>query len=86
MKSPRWVRPAGFFCLFSAYNTGSPSSIAPFEYIIIVWALIIGWFLWGETFNFKGFIGLFLIVSAGIYTFFREAKLNQSITIDKPLR
>ena len=26
----------GFFCLFSAYNNGTPSSIAPFEYIIII--------------------------------------------------
>ena len=76
----------GFFCLFSAYNIGSPSTIAPFEYIIIIWALIIGWFLWGDTLTAKGFIGLFLIVSAGIYTFVREAKLNQNISIDKPLR
>jgi len=76
----------GFFCLFSAYNNGSPSVIAPFEYVIIVWALIISWVVWSETLTFKGYIGLFLIVSAGIYTFFRETKLNKKISIDKPLR
>ena len=76
----------GFICLFSAYNMGSPSAIAPFEYVIIIWGLIIGWFLWSDTLNFKGFLGLILIVSAGIYTFFREAKLNKKITVDKPLR
>ena len=76
----------GFFCLFSAYNMGSPSAIAPFEYVIIIWGLIIGWFLWSETLNLKGFIGLFLIVSAGIFTFLRETKLNKKISIDKPLR
>jgi len=76
----------GFFCLFSAYNLGSPSAIAPFEYVIIIWGLIIGWYLWADTLNSKGFIGLILIVFAGIYTFFREAKLNKKITIDKPLR
>ena len=76
----------GFLCLFSAYNIGSPAAIAPFEYIIIFWALIIGWLLWGETFDLKGFIGLFLIVSAGIFTFIRESKLNKNISIDKPLR
>ena len=65
---------------------GSPPSIAPFEYIIIIWALIIGWFLWGDTLNLKGSIGLVLIVSAGIYTFVRESKLNKQISIDKPLR
>ena len=76
----------GFFCLFSAYNIGSPSAIAPFEYVIIIWGLVIGWFLWSDTLNFKGFIGLFLIVVAGIFTFLREAKLNKKISIDKPLR
>ena len=76
----------GFLCLFSAYNIGSPSVIAPFEYIIIVWGLIISWFIWGETLNFKGYIGLLLIVGAGIYTLMRETKLNQQISIDKPLR
>ena len=76
----------GFFCLFSAYNSGAPSAIAPFEYIIIVWALIIGWLLWGETLDYKGFIGLTLIILAGIYTFVRESKLQKSLSIDKPLR
>ena len=76
----------GFFCLFSAYIMGSPSVIAPFEYVIIIWGLIIGWFLWSDTLEFKGFIGLFLIVSAGIFTFLREAKLNKKISLDKPLR
>tara|TARA_Y100001970_G_scaffold292316_1_gene433095 strand:+ start:3502 stop:4449 length:948 start_codon:yes stop_codon:yes gene_type:complete len=77
---------AGFFCLFSAYNIGSPPSIAPFEYIIIIWSLIIGWVLWSETLTIKGFCGLILIISAGIYTFLREAKLNKKISIDRPLR
>ena len=76
----------GFFCLFTAYNTGSPSVIAPFEYILIVWALIIGWFLWSETLTIKGIVGLILIILAGIYTFLRESKLNKKISIDKSLR
>ena len=77
---------SGFFCVFTAYNIGSPSAIAPFEYIIILWAILISWFIWGETLNFKAYFGLFLIISAGIYTFLREAKLNKNISLDKPLR
>ena len=76
----------GFFSLFGAYNIGSPASVAPFEYVIILWVLLISWFLWEETLNLRGFIGLFLIIFAGLYTFFREAKLNRQISIDKPLR
>ena len=76
----------GFLCLFGAYNLGSPASIAPFEYVIILWAILISWLVWGETLNFKAYLGLFFIISAGIYTFIRETILNKQISIDKPLR
>jgi len=76
----------GFLCLFHAYNIGSPSSIAPFEYLMIFWAVLISWFLWGETLNTRGYVGLLFIISAGIYTFIRESKLNKQISINKPLR
>ena len=75
-----------FLCIFQAYRIGSPPSVAPFEYILIIWSLIISWIIWKETLNFQGFIGLGLIVFAGIYTFIRESKKDVQITIDKPLR
>ena len=75
-----------FLSIFQAYRIGSPPSVAPFEYILIVLSLILSWIIWKETLNFKGFIGLGLIVFAGIYTFIRESKKNVQITIDKPLR
>ena len=76
----------GFLCLFGAYNIGSPATIAPFEYVIILYAILISWFVWGETMNLKAYIGLFFIISAGFYTFLREMNLNKNISIDKPLR
>ena len=75
-----------FLCIFQAYRIGSPPSVAPFEYILIVLSLILSWIIWNETLSFKGFIGLGLIVFAGIYTFIRENKKHVQITIDKPLR
>ena len=75
-----------FLCIFQAYRIGSPPSVAPFEYILIIWSLIISWIIWNETLNVKGFIGLGLIVLAGIYTFIRERIKQVQITIDKPLR
>ena len=75
-----------FLCIFQAYRIGSPPSVAPFEYILILWSLILSWIIWDETLNFKGFLGLALIISAGIYTFIRERKKQIQITIDKPLR
>ena len=76
----------GFLSLFRAYNIGSPASIAPFEYIMIFYGILISWFLWGETLTFRAYFGLFLIIIAGVYTFLRESSLNKLVTIDKPLR
>ena len=76
----------GFFCLFTAYNIGSPSAIAPFVYIIILWAIIISWIIWEDTLEPKAYLGLTFIIMAGIYTFIRESKLNKELSINKPLR
>ena len=75
----------GFLCIFQAYRIGSPPSVAPFEYILILWSLILSWIIWEETLNFNGFLGLGLIISAGIYTFIRERKKQIQITLDKNL-
>jgi len=76
----------GFLCVFQAYRIGSPPSVAPFEYIIILWGLIISWIIWDQTLSVRGYIGLILIVLGGIYTFIRESHKNVKITINKPLR
>ncbi len=75
-----------FLCIFQAYRIGSPKSVAPFEYILFLWSLILSWMIWGETLNFKGFLGLLFIVIAGIYTFYRERKKHIKFTIDQPIR
>ena len=50
----------GFLCLFGAYNIGSPAAIAPFEYIIILWAILISWFIWGKLLILKHILVYFL--------------------------
>ena len=75
-----------FLCIFEAYRIGSPPSVAPFEYILIVWSLILSWIIWKETLNFKGYIGLFFIVFGGFYTLIRERKKHIQITTNKPFR
>ena len=75
-----------FLCIFQAYRIGSPPSVAPFEYILIVLSLILSWVIWKETLTTKGYIGLIFIVIAGFYIFFREKHKHIQVTLDKPLR
>ena len=75
-----------FILIFSAYRIASPAVVSPFEYSILIWSSLSGWFFFNETLDLKTLIGMFLIVSGGIYIFIREKAQDQSIVTEKPLR
>ena len=75
-----------FLSIFTAYRISSPAVISPFEYTILIWASLSGWFIFDEIPGIRTFVGMFLIVTGGIYIFIRENIKDQSIVTDKPLR
>ena len=75
-----------FLILFTAYRIASPAVISPFEYSILIWASLSGWFFFDEIPNTRTFVGMFLIVCGGIYIFIRENIKDQPIVTEKPLR
>jgi len=77
---------AAFLLLFSAYRIASPAVISPFEYSILVWSSLSGWFFFDEIPGIRTIFGIILIVCGGIYIFIREKAQDQSIVTEKPLR
>ena len=77
---------AGFLLIFNAYRIGKPFVIAPFEYTILLWSIFYGWLIWDESVTVRSWIGMVMIVAAGIYLFYRERVNEQEITMDQPLR
>lgn len=75
-----------FVLTISAYRLGKPFIVAPFEYILLVWAIIYGWLFWDEVVSLRSWIGIIMIVTGGIYIFYREKINDQNLSIDKPLR
>ena len=75
-----------FVLTFSAYRVASPAVVSPFEYSILLWSSLSGWFFFNEIPDSKTIIGMLLIVFGGIYIFIREKAQNQSIVTEKPLR
>ncbi len=75
-----------FLFLFSAYRIASPAVVSPFEYSILIWSSLSGWFFFNEIPDLKTIIGIILIVCGGIYIFIREKAQDQSIATEKPLR
>ena len=75
-----------FLLIFSAYRIASPAAVSPFEYSILIWSSLSGWFFFNEIPEVKTLIGMILIVCGGIYIFIREKVQDQSIVTEKPLR
>jgi len=75
-----------FYFVFSAYSIASPSVVSLFEYSLIIWSIIIGYLLFNDIPNIRTFIGVILIVSAGIYIYIREKVKDQYIATENPIR
>jgi len=52
------VASLSFYFVFSAYSIASPSVVSLFEYSLIIWAIIIGYFLFNDIPTIRTFIGV----------------------------
>ena len=68
---------AAQFFLTKAYAIALPSLIAPFEYTALIWAALIGYFVWGDVHDLPAIAGALLIVGSGIYIIHRETLLQR---------
>ncbi len=80
------VASISFFCVFSAYSIASPSIVSLFEYSYIIFAMIAGYILFKTIPEPRTFLGAAIIISAGVYIYFREKVRGQMIATDTPNR
>ncbi len=67
---------AAQFAMTHAYRLAEVSVIAPFDYMHIFWAALLGFFIWGEVPGNTLWIGVPIVMASGIYILFREAHLG----------
>jgi len=65
----------GYFFSIQVMRTGDVSFTAPFRYTGLVWALVLGWFVFGDWPGWLTLMGAAIVVGTGIFTFYRERKL-----------
>jgi len=58
----------GQFLLTKGYSLAPAAKVGPFSYSNVVFAMVLGWVLWGESLDFLTWVGAFLICIAGIIT------------------
>ena len=59
-----------------AYRKGEASLLAPFEYSAIIWTTALGALIWAEMPDAWDFLGILILVGAGLYIWHREMKLG----------
>ena len=65
---------AAQFGFIHAFRIAPISSLAPFDYCGLVWAILAGFFIWGDVPDVPTILGGALIISMGLVTLYRENK------------
>lgn len=68
----------GYQFIIMATRQGDFSMVAPFRYTALVWALVLGYLIFGDIPDIAMSIGASAIVLSGLYTFHREHRLGRS--------
>lgn len=68
-----------FVAITRALSLAPASVLAPFQYASIVWAVIIGWMVWGDVPTTAIVLGNLLIVASGLVVFWREAVRGRNV-------
>ena len=80
--SAAFIAVAYYFAI-QAMRHGDVAVVAPFRYSVIIWAIIVGFLVWGDIPDALTLIGTTIIIITGIYTFYRERRLaRQSASAD----
>ena len=83
MKNSFFILLAAFFIIFGYYTAvlvmrlGEISFISPFRYSAILFALILGFFLFEETPDINAAFGIFVIIVSGVVLLYRNERRNR---------
>ena len=66
----------GQILLTQGYRYADTSLLAPFEYTTMLWALVIGWFIFGQLPQAAVIVGGLIVAAAGVFVIWRERQLG----------
>jgi len=62
----------GYQCVIMALRAGDISAVAPFRYSALLWAMLLGYLVFGDRPDAMMVTGASVIVLSGLYAFYRE--------------
>ncbi len=76
----------GYVFSVMVMRVGQISFVAPFRYTGLIWALVLGWLVFGDWPAPLTLLGAAIVVGSGVFTLYREAQLNRRIAADAKAR
>ncbi len=61
------IAAVGLTLLTHAYRVAPSSAVAPFEYSFMFWGVLWGWLFWRDLPDALGWLGIAVIIAAGLY-------------------
>ena len=66
----------GYVLSVTSMRVGDVSAVSPFRYTVLIYAVILGYLVFGDVPDATTFIGAGIVISAGLYTLWRETKVS----------
>jgi drug/metabolite transporter (DMT)-like permease len=65
------------FCVNRSLKLAPASTVVPYQYSMIIWAVMFGYFVFGDVPSAATIAGAAIIIGAGLYIFLRERELGR---------
>ena len=75
---------AALLCVNRSLKLAPASIVVPYQYSMIVWAVMFGYFVFGDVPSIATIAGAAIIIGAGFYIFLRERDLGRGETVVSP--
>src|SRR5580698_9524558 len=75
---------SALLCVNRSLKLAPASVVVPYQYSMIVWAVIFGFVVFGDMPAWPTIAGAAIIIGAGLYIFLREQKLGREDTVVSP--
>ncbi|MDX1822913.1 MAG: DMT family transporter [Paracoccaceae bacterium] len=76
----------GYVFSVMVMRVGEISFVAPFRYTGLIWALLLGWLVFGDWPAPLTLVGAVIVVGSGVFMIYREGQLKRRIATEAKLR
>lgn len=73
----------GYLFVVMAMRIGDVALIAPFRYVALLWAILLGWLAFGNLPDGFTLAGAGIVVATGLYTYLREHHLQRRLAASR---